>query len=80
MVIKKKKEKRGKKMKVQKWIQDHSNHITVLSAILIALGFVGKIAGVILLYKIALAVASIIAVIPIAIHAYQAVKVKVNAQ
>ncbi|MDT2643274.1 heavy metal translocating P-type ATPase [Enterococcus dongliensis] len=64
-------------MKVQKWIQDHSNHITVLSAILIALGFVGKIAGVILLYKIALAVASIIAVIPIAIHAYQAVKVKV---
>ncbi|MDT2759123.1 heavy metal translocating P-type ATPase [Enterococcus xiangfangensis] len=64
-------------MKFQKWIQDHSNHITVLSAALIALGFIGKLAGVLLLYKIALAVASIIAVIPIAIHAYQAVKVKV---
>lgn len=64
-------------MKFQKWIQDHSNHITVLSAILIVLGFIGKFAGAVFLYKAALAVASILAVIPIAIHAYQAVKVKV---
>ncbi|WP_122647169.1 heavy metal translocating P-type ATPase [Enterococcus mediterraneensis] len=64
-------------MKFQKWIQDHSNHITVLSAILIVLGFIGKFVGAVFLYKAALAVASIIAVIPIAIHAYQAVKVKV---
>ncbi|MGX7205570.1 heavy metal translocating P-type ATPase [Enterococcus pingfangensis] len=64
-------------MKFQKWIQDHSNHITVLSGALIVLGFIGKLASVMLLYNVALAVASIIAVIPIAIHAYQAVKVKV---
>ncbi|WP_071130468.1 heavy metal translocating P-type ATPase [Enterococcus timonensis] len=64
-------------MKFQKWIQDHSNHITVISAVLIVLGFIGKFIGVMPLYNISLAVASVIAVIPIAIHAYQAVKVKV---
>ncbi|KAF1302669.1 MULTISPECIES: heavy metal translocating P-type ATPase [Enterococcus] len=64
-------------MKFQKWIQDHSNHITWITAALIVVGFVGKFAGVMLLYKLALALASIIAVIPIAIHAFQALKAKV---
>lgn len=40
-------------------------------------GFIGKFTGFVLFYNIALAIASIIAVIPIMIHAYQAVKVKV---
>lgn len=64
-------------MKFQKWIQDHSNHITWITAALIVVGFVGKFAGVMLLYKLALVLASIIAVIPIAIHAFQALKAKV---
>ena len=64
-------------MKFQKWIQEHRNHITALSAVLIIFGFIGKFTGFVLFYNIALAIASIIAVIPIMIHAYQAVKVKV---
>ena len=64
-------------MKFQKWIQEHRNHITALSAVLIIFGFIGKFTGFVLFYNIALAIASIIAVIPIMIYAYQAVKVKV---
>ncbi len=44
---------------------------------LIIFGFIGKFTGFVLFYNIAIAIASIIAVIPIMIHAYQAVKVKV---
>ncbi|WP_461227370.1 heavy metal translocating P-type ATPase [Lacticaseibacillus suihuaensis] len=64
-------------MKFQKWLQDHSQHITWLSAALIVLGYAGKFTHVGWLYAWALAIASLIAVVPIAVHAFQALKVKV---
>lgn len=65
-------------MKFQKFIQEHNNQITLITAILIVAGFFSKYAlnnttG----YDIILAVASIIAAVPIVMHAYQALKVKV---
>lgn len=64
-------------MKFQNWIQNHINQITLLSAVLILLGYAGKFAGSLLTYNIVLAVASIIAAVPIMIHAYQALRAKV---
>ncbi|WP_262316894.1 heavy metal translocating P-type ATPase [Lacticaseibacillus parakribbianus] len=64
-------------MKFQKWLQDHSQHITWLSAALIVLGYAGKFTHVGWLYAWVLAIASLIAVVPIAVHAFQALKVKV---
>lgn len=64
-------------MKFQKWIQVHKQHITLATAILIVLGYLGQFFHLTLLFKGALILASIIAVIPIALHAYQALKVKV---
>lgn len=65
-------------MKVQLFIQKHTNHITWLVAGLIILGYLSKyFLGNILIYQVSLAVASIIAVVPIAIHAYQALMAKV---
>ncbi|MDN5953764.1 MAG: heavy metal translocating P-type ATPase [Loigolactobacillus coryniformis] len=64
-------------MKFQNWIQNHINQITLLSAVLIVLGYAGKFAGSLFTYNIVLAVASIIAAVPIMIHAYQALRAKV---
>lgn len=64
-------------MKFQKWLQDHLNQITFIVGGFIVLGYAGKFLHMSLLYKIALIIASIMAVIPIALHAYQALKVKV---
>ena len=65
-------------MKFQQYIEKHSNQITLLTAILIIAGYLAKYAlGSNVGYDVTLAVASIIAVIPIFIHAYQALKVKV---
>ncbi|MFD0896880.1 heavy metal translocating P-type ATPase [Loigolactobacillus binensis] len=64
-------------MKFQNWIQNHINQITLLTAVLIVLGYAGKFAGSSLTYNIVLAVASIIAAVPIMLHAYQALRVKV---
>ena len=38
-------------MKFQNWIQNHINQITLLSAVLIVLGYAGKFAGSLLTYK-----------------------------
>ncbi|KRL80706.1 heavy metal translocating P-type ATPase [Secundilactobacillus paracollinoides] len=65
-------------MKFQHFIQDHQNHITLISAILIVAAYLSQFGlhnqfG----YTIAMMLASIIAAIPIMIHAYQALRVKV---
>ncbi len=65
-------------MNLQRYIQSHQTDLTVISASLIVIGFLsrygfGNLAG----YNVTLAVASIIAVVPIAIHAYQALRVRV---
>jgi Cd2+/Zn2+-exporting ATPase len=65
-------------MKFQKFIQDHNHQITLLTAILIIAGYLTKYGfGSTTGEAIMLAVASIIAAIPIMIHAYQALRVKV---
>lgn len=65
-------------MKFQKFIQDHNHQITLLTAILIVAGYLTKYGlGSMTGEAIMLAVASIIAAIPIVIHAYQALRVKV---
>lgn len=65
-------------MKFQKFIQDHNHQITLLTAILIIAGYLTKYGlGSTTGEAIMLAVASIIAAIPIVIHAYQALRVKV---
>ncbi|MFC6171149.1 heavy metal translocating P-type ATPase [Loigolactobacillus jiayinensis] len=64
-------------MKFQNWIQNHINQITLITAVLIVLGYAGKFAGSQLTYNVVLAVASIIAAVPIMLHAYQALRVKV---
>ena len=63
---------------MQKFILSKKNHIALISAILIAIGFTSALG-----FKnefvavLALAIASLLGVAPIAIQAYQALKVKV---
>ncbi|GAK47150.1 cadmium-transporting ATPase [Secundilactobacillus oryzae JCM 18671] len=65
-------------MKFQQYIEKHANQITLLTAILIVAGYLSKYAlGSMPGYNVTLAIASVIAVIPIFIHAFQALKVKV---
>ncbi len=64
-------------MKFQRWLQAHTTAITIASALLIAVGYLGKWLGSTWGYAVPLMVASIIAAVPIAIHAYQALRVKV---
>ncbi len=63
---------------MQKFILSKKNAITLISAILIALGFFGRF-GLenMIIFNGSLIVASILGVAPIAIQAYQALKVKV---
>ncbi|WP_125708402.1 heavy metal translocating P-type ATPase [Lacticaseibacillus porcinae] len=64
-------------MKFQQYLQKNQTTITWLSAALIVIGYAAKFLGQPTIYAIVLAVASIIAVLPIAMHAYQAIRVKV---
>lgn len=65
-------------MKFQRYIQKHQNQITLASAILIAIGFAGKyLLKSTMVYNWAFILASIIAAVPIMIHAYQSLRVKV---
>lgn len=64
-------------MKFQQFLQKNQTTITWLSAALIVIGYAAKFLGQPTVYAIVLAVASIIAVLPIAMHAYQAIRVKV---
>lgn len=63
---------------MQRIILTSKNEITLLSALLIVLAFISKwTAGNDILFTGALAVASLLGVMPIAIQAYQALRVKV---
>ncbi len=63
---------------MQRYILQKKNHIMLISAMLIALGFLGRF-GIdsMLIFNAALITASILGIAPIAIQAYQALKVKV---
>lgn len=63
---------------MQRFILSKKNLITLISAILIVLGFIGKFSlDNMVLFNWSLIIASILGVAPIAIQAYQALKVKV---
>ena len=63
---------------MQRFILGKKNHITVVSAILIVTAFISKLTtGYMEIFTWVLAIASIIGVAPIAIQAYQALRVKV---
>lgn len=63
---------------MQRYILSKKNHITLISAILIVLGFFGRFGlGNIVLFHWSLIIASILGIAPIAIQAYQALKVRV---
>ncbi len=65
-------------MKFQRFVLGHKNQITLISGILILIGlFGGFVLHNELIYNITFITASIIGVLPIAIQAYQALKVKV---
>lgn len=63
-------------MKVQKFIQQHMAELTWASGILIALAFIGRLTNLHWLDLSGMIIASIIGFVPVAIHAYQALKVK----
>ncbi len=63
---------------MQRFILSRKNHITAMGAILIATAFISKLGfGNLEVFTWALVIASVIGVAPIAIQAYQALKVKV---
>ncbi|MFD1432131.1 heavy metal translocating P-type ATPase [Lacticaseibacillus yichunensis] len=64
-------------MKVQRWIQAHTTPITWVVAALIAGGYLSKWLQAPHLYAGLLALASVLAVVPIAMHAWQALRVRV---
>ncbi len=64
-------------MKFQRWLQKNENKITLVSGLLIAVAFLGELLHIGALEKTAFIIASIIGALPIFIHAYQALKVKV---
>lgn len=59
-----------------KKVKSHKNHITAISGILIALGYIMKLIGMVNVRDILLIIASILAGIPIAIKAWQALRMR----
>lgn len=65
-------------MKLQRKIMKHKNHIAIISGILIVAALIFKFFSDWMLgYKISMIIASVIGLVPIAMQAYQALKVKV---
>lgn len=63
---------------MQRYILRKKNQITLINAILIVLGFFGRFAlDNMMIFNVSLIIASILGIAPIAIQAYQALKVKV---
>ena len=64
-------------MKFQRFLQKHSNQLTLISFILIVAGYFGRYAaGSMLVWNLTMLIASVLGGVPIAIHAYQALRVK----
>ena len=64
-------------MKFQRFLQKHSNQLTLISFILIVAGYLGRYAaGFMLVWNVTMLIASVLGGVPIAIHAYQALRVK----
>ncbi|GMA42796.1 haloacid dehalogenase [Tetragenococcus halophilus subsp. halophilus DSM 20339] len=65
-------------MKLQQWIMQHKNHLTLINGLLILLAGVSKFLFTwIFGYQLAMLIASVIGMLPIFLQAYQALRVKV---
>ena len=65
-------------MKIQQWIMQHKNHLTLINGLLILLAGVSKFLFTWTFgYQIAMLIASVIGMLPIFLQAYQALRVKV---
>ncbi|MCI1985130.1 MAG: cation-translocating P-type ATPase [Lactobacillus sp.] len=64
-------------MRIQRWLQQQQTNITWVTAALIVVGYGARWLGASAWFAPLLAIASVIAVLPIAMHAYQALRVKV---
>lgn len=61
-------------MKFQKFINQHLNQITLATAILIGVGFAGKLIGSNIIYTVSFIVASVISAVPIMMRAFSALR------
>lgn len=65
-------------MKIQQWIMQHKNHLTLINGLLILFAGISKFFFIwIFGYQIAMLIASVIGMLPIFLQAYQALRVKV---
>lgn len=65
-------------MKIQQWIMQHKNHLTLINGLLILLAGVSKFLFTwIFGYQLSMLIASVIGMLPIFLQAYQALRVKV---
>ncbi|KRK36366.1 cadmium-exporting ATPase [Loigolactobacillus bifermentans DSM 20003] len=64
-------------MKFERYIQQHTNQLTLATGLLIILGFISQFSGIGILKTISFIVASLLAATPIVIRAYEALRVKV---
>lgn len=63
-------------MKFQKIINQHLNQITLATAILIGVGFAGKLIGSNIIYTVSFIIASVISAVPIMMRAFSALRFK----
>ncbi|KRM94414.1 cadmium-exporting ATPase [Lentilactobacillus senioris DSM 24302 = JCM 17472] len=63
-------------MKFERWIRNHTNHLTVITGILIVAGLGAKWLGAAAFSQWLLAIASVIAAIPVVINAIEALRYK----
>ena len=65
-------------MKIQQWIMQHKNHLTLINGLLILLAGISKFFFIWTFgYQIAMLIASVIGMLPIFLQAYQVLRVKV---
>ena len=63
-------------MKFQRYINQHTNQITLITAILIGVGLLGKVVDSDMVYTVSFIAASIISAVPIVLRAVSALRFK----
>ncbi|MCT3561163.1 cation-transporting P-type ATPase, partial [Lentilactobacillus buchneri] len=63
-------------MKFQRYINQHTNQITLITAILIGVGLLGKVVDSDMIYTVSFIAASIISAVPIVLRAVSALRFK----
>ncbi|MCT3561168.1 cation-transporting P-type ATPase, partial [Lentilactobacillus buchneri] len=63
-------------MKFQRYINQHTNQITLITAVLIGVGLLGKVVDSDMIYAVSFIAASIISAVPIVLRAVSALRFK----